>query len=194
MNKKQLQERWTHDQTESANRVLIGKGESRDIYNQVDGKVDFRGLSIKGFIKNVELNNIDFSFSYTEWAGQFGMAKVKSCIFNNVDYRSNVGDFFEDCSFNKSKMNKVVLRGKFSNCVFHGANLSSAQGVQIKFVDCSFEKVNFSKAHLLNCHFERCVFRECKFGNGSLAGSVFKDTDIDIDAVGNTLIDNIQIQ
>jgi uncharacterized protein YjbI with pentapeptide repeats len=76
-----------------------------------EGHIDLRGLLIEGSIlKNIEFDNIDFSFSSFKSAW-IEKVNFSDCIFSNVNF-SNFADHdnkFENCSFLDCKFNNAVI-------------------------------------------------------------------------------------
>ncbi len=185
-----LARRWTTQQSNAGLAFLLGKG-APPFQRLDDGQNDLRGLPITQVIRNATISDMDLSGATLEGFGQFGMCRVEHCCFRNSQLTTNLGHLFQACDFTSAKLTGAVLWGQFCDCDFSSANLSSASGNQTKFIRCVFSRTNFRKAHLLHCAFEDCTFEHCTFGSGSLAFSKFERSPLDLDGLGNTLIEKV---
>ncbi|UUZ52816.1 pentapeptide repeat-containing protein [Massilia sp. H-1] len=184
---KQLRARWTTHLAAEGEAALAGAGEP-PFPQLADGFIDLRGLEIGQMIKNAKIQSVDLTGATLVRFGQFAMCNVENTRFPFASMETNIGASFKDCDFTSAKLLRALFRGSFVNCDFSKANLSSAKGSQVKFVNCVFHKTNFMKAMLLQCTFEDCRFEDCKFGRTSFGYSKFVRSPIPEDDLGDTLL------
>ncbi len=185
-----LRARWEPGAVEAVNYSLANGKASDSPYGAVDGRVDYRGIPLRVFIKGKTIESCDFTSAVREFAGQFGMSTLIDCIFCGATMDSNLGTRFERCNFDTAKMNGVVLRGSFVDCSFRKANLASALGDSVTFERCTFDGANLRKAQLTASRFIDCSFADARFGSGSLASSAFIGRAPSEDQFGTTLLEH----
>lgn len=185
----ELRIRWESAQVQNLSKAL-GKGRPCSPYGKTStGHDDFRGFELSVFFKSVEITKVDFSYSKKARFGQFVFSTVKDCLFDAVDFPSNLGSLFCHCSFRKASLKGAVLRGKFDHCDFSNANLTGSIGSEVTFIGCDFSRASLRKASLTHCRFENCSFEGTKFGSGSVSGSEFVNGFPEHKTLGNTLVD-----
>ncbi|MFN0020369.1 MAG: pentapeptide repeat-containing protein [Pirellulaceae bacterium] len=185
-----IERRWTDTLASIGNSFLNG-GKSQPFPKNESGFIDLRGLTICQFIKNAKLYQLDLSSSRTAGFGQFGFCTVTETNFTKAILGTNLGNEFIKCCFNRSNLAGAVLRGRFDDCDFTAARLTSVMANGVVFTRCKFVGSGFRKATLLHCTFEDCEFDRCSFGNGSVAGSRFIRSPIAIENLAKTVTENV---
>ncbi len=189
---KTLRSRWTAELTGQVNHAISKRKELPSPFAEtINGYLDYRGLAIEETIASTDLNRIDFSFATTRFGGMFNLTKATDCLFCRVHFASNIGNQFEDCDFSGAKMTGERFRGKYVRCIFQAANLTSAQGVEVRFQECDFSGANFRGSQFLRCRFDNCQWKDVKFGCGSIARATFLETWPDEAAFGNHIVNKV---
>lgn len=185
-----LKSRWNTESSRIGMHFLSGS-QAPPFPNLPNGLIDLRGIAISEVIKNATFCKVDFSGSSIVGFGQFAFCRMRYCCFSKSELTTNLGSLFEDCDFTGSNLAGAILRGKFIDCDFNSAILTSARGGSVEFNRCVFKKTNFRKAELTHCLFQECQFEECKFGSGSLSYSKFVRSTLNLQTLGNTLLEKV---
>lgn len=146
--------------------ILFSRLNSKFIYSPF-GKVadleDFRGYSFaKNTIKNLEINNVDFSYA------NFSCVRFEGCTFKNVSFnQANMegfkdhGNVFESCSFKSTNLSNSSLGfdgSVYRDCTFEKTSFSRVSFSCSDFVHCGFIHVNLNNIDFDASSFEDCVF------------------------------------
>jgi uncharacterized protein YjbI with pentapeptide repeats len=169
-----LNGRWSASVTDAVNgQLLRGLPNGSPFGLTPDGYADLRGLEIKVAVKQVNLRRVDFSGCCKSWAGQFGFCTLHDCLFSGSVLPTNFGSDFQRCKFTEAKLKGAVLRGRFEECDFSGADMR--------------------KVHFTGSRFVACRFEGARFASGSFARSVFVSCDLKLEWLGNTVVEKVSI-
>jgi fluoroquinolone resistance protein len=189
-----LNGRWSASVTDAVNgQLLRGLPNGSPFGLTPDGYADLRGLEIKVAVKQVNLRRVDFSGCCKSWAGQFGFCTLHDCLFSGSVLPTNFGSDFQRCKFTEAKLKGAVLRGRFEECDFSGADMASSLGDNLIFEKCSFAGANMRKVHFTGSRFVACRFEGARFASGSFARSVFVSCDLKLEWLGNTVVEKVSI-
>lgn len=156
-----------------------------------DGHVDLRGLVVRTFVRGAVIHRMDLTGMILDGFGQFGGCQVEESRFSHASLQTNVGANFSSCDFFSANLAGAVLRGKFTDCRFVGAKLSSATATEVQFVRCDFSRANIRKAMLTHCQFDECLFQDSQLSSCSFAFSVFKNTPLDDALLETTIMERV---
>jgi uncharacterized protein YjbI with pentapeptide repeats len=184
---KQLRERW----------AAAGKIDLRRALAQAEspfgltsaGLLDYRGVRITDSLHRLSFSHVDMSFATMDF-GQL-VAEVADCLFCACAFESNIGKKFTRCSFNDAKLVNSVILGTFDECTFVNTNLSKVRASQGRFSACVFEGANLRKASFFDCTFDGSRIKDCKLGSGSFAGSSFSDCVVEGADFSRTVMEKV---
>ena len=140
--------------------------------------IDLRGIKPDSTVSNLTAQYLDFSYScFLQFSGVV-LSHLQHCLFIGCTYELILSDTFHSCDFSQAKMRRFqCINGtRFDGCLFRGADLSNADCDSSHFINCDFTDARFLRAVFFQCVFDGCRFEKAKFGEGSLGGSVFRNS------------------
>lgn len=185
-----IHDRWAQQQRLDL-RSLLSSGGCRSPFGLTDeGYCDFRGICIDESLHSLRIENVDLANAKVG-QGQL-MAFCRQCRFVDFACDGNLGERFEDCTFQRARLSNSVFYGRFVNCDFSGANLTGVRGRHIQFERCTFHKTNLRKASFYDSVFRNCTFANCTMRSGSLVGSSFEDCEINGFDLAKTVTERVK--
>ena len=179
----ELQSRWTPDILAKVQGLLEESDLNTHAFPfppvEVNGHqyIDLRGIKPDTAL-NLTAQYLDFSYSCFPPGSAVSLSHLQYCLFIGCTYGVIIGRTFHSCDFSQAKMRRFqcINRTRFEGCIFRGTDLSNADCDNAHFIDCDFTGARFLRAIFFQCVFDGCRFEKAKFGEGSLGGSVFRNS------------------
>lgn len=170
LSKNEIVERWQtlegQKKREQIIKCLINNKpiENLPFIEKIEGFFDLRGIYYdeKTTLKNIELENIDFSYSNFNYL-ILADSKIENVLFNMCDCTEvlQYNCKFNNCQFIKSKFRNAgfgIDGGQYSNIVFKDSNLKGAMFFYPNFSDCTFINNKLDGIDFSASHFNRVKF------------------------------------
>ncbi len=159
-------------------------------FNQTEqGLLDFRGIELRGAVNQVDVKNVDLSFSVSTIGQLGGQSNFNNCIFFKMKYEGSLSGRFSNSSFQEVNLSNSTITGSFLSCDFTNANFQKVRASEVVFDKCNFSKTKLKKASFYNCKFIECDFTNANFGGGSLGGSIFDSCNLAHIDLGDTILE-----
>ena len=176
---RELQQRWSEDDTRRVAEALRAGGEVAPLpgpFGTHDGRADLRGFRMPAPVRasDCRLRDVDLT------AAELTPLWMERCRLENVvfdrarlDDLSDHGNEFVGCRFDGASLAGARLGyegSRYRGCVFRGCKFRNAGGIRAefagcRFTDCKLEGVDFEASSFEDCAFEGRV-RDVWFRGG----------------------------